>query len=187
MMIGVRKERAQQAELSFVDPEIQEYDKDPVRNIPAYAKSIGLKIVRTKIRLLTIEMHNKHEEEILFKDLPPYIKYSNYKYTDFLVKNLAQEGYNFVPIDEPGDAVIFGKDDEGLIREICIKEHNEWCLMRERLGWSYGKERDDEKMINPNLVPWNLLRRTVRDANMNTIKQLPELCEKVGLKIVKNK
>ena len=170
-----------------LDPEIQEYDKDPVRNIPAYAKSIGLKIVRTKIRLLTIEMHNKHEEEILFKDLSPYIKYSNYKYTDFLVKNLAQEGYNFVPIDEPGDAVIFGKDDEGLIREICIKEHNEWCLMRERLGWSYGKERDDEKMINPNLVPWNLLRRTVRDANMNTIKQLPELCEKVGLKIVKNK
>lgn len=42
-------------------PEIQQYDIDPVKNIPSLVFSIGLKIMRSKIRMLTIEMHKFYQ------------------------------------------------------------------------------------------------------------------------------
>ena len=38
-------------------PEIQQYDIDSIKNIPSLLDSIGLKVVHSRIRLLTFEMH----------------------------------------------------------------------------------------------------------------------------------
>ncbi|WP_458405277.1 RyR domain-containing protein [Methanobrevibacter sp.] len=168
-------------------PEIQQYDIDPVKNIPSLIESIGLKIVRSKIRMLTFEMHNFYAKENnveQFEDLPDYIKYSNYKQTDFLVKILSELGYDVVDEEAAGKAII--SIDEDSIEYLAQREHMEWYSLKVNLGWQYGPVRDDSLKINPNLVDWDVLEYDTRESNKRTFRNLPLLCGNVGLKIVKN-
>ncbi|MBQ2636577.1 MAG: hypothetical protein IJG09_07780 [Methanobrevibacter sp.] len=168
--------------------DIKEYDVDPVKNIPHLMDSLGLKIVRTKIRLLTFEMHNfysKYNENAgHFDDLPDYIKYSNYKQTDFLVKILSELGYDVVDATSPGEAIL--AFDEDSIDYLAQREHSAWCKIRFNLGWKYDSVKDYEAKTNPNLVDWDDLDYETREANKRTFVNLPKLCENVGLKIVKS-
>ena len=169
-------------------PEIQQYDIDPVREIPSLVDSIGLKIVRSKIRMLTIEMHkfyqSKQSDENDFEDLPDYIKYSNYKQTDFLVKILSELGYSVVDRDAPGKAIETFNEDE--LSYLAQREHTEWCKLKFNLGWRYGPARDEDKKLNPNLVAWNELDVMKKESNKRTFRNLPYLCGKVELKIVES-
>ena len=169
-------------------PEIQQYDIDPVLNIPNLMKSLGLKVVRTKQRLLTFEMHKfymeSHEDSQQFDDLPDYIKYSNYKQTDFLVKILSELGYDMVDIESTGKAIT--NFDEDSIDYLAQREHNAWYKLKVNLGWKYDSVKDYDAKTNPNLVDWDQLDYETQEYNKLTFRNLPQLCENVGLKIVKN-
>lgn len=171
-----------------LSPEIQQYDIDPVKNIPNLVDSVGLKIVRSKERMLTIEMHkfyqSKETDTEDFEDLPEYIKYSNYKQTDFLVKILTELGYSVVDKDAPGEAIDAFDEDE--LRFLAKREHNAWYKLKVNLGWKYGPARDNDKKINPNLVEWDVLDVKTKETNKRTFRNLPYLCNKVDLKIVRN-
>lgn len=168
-------------------PEIQQYDIDPVKNIPNLVESVGLKIVTTKTRMLTFEMHKLYSQEndaVEFDKLPNYIKYSNYKQTDYLVKILAELGYDMVDIEEPGVAISAFDNDS--LKYLAQREHEGWCKLKINMGWKYGPVRDDDMKTNPNLVDWDDLEYAKKDANIHTFRNLPDLCRNVGLKIVKN-
>lgn len=168
--------------------DIQQYDIDPVKNIPHLMESLGLKVVRTKIRLLTFEMHRFYmefnEEAGQFDDLPEYIKYSNYKQTDFLVKILSELGYDMVDVESSGKPVT--SFDEDSIEYFAQREHNAWYKLKVNLGWKYDSVKDAQAKTNPNLVDWDLLDFETQEYNKRTFRNLPNLCENVGLKIVKN-
>ncbi len=170
-----------------LDEETQQLDIDPVKNIPSLVDSIGLKIVKTKIRLLTFKMHDFYNQENdisgEFNDLPDYIKYSNYKQTDFLVKILGELGYDVVDKEENGIAIESFDDD--VIEYLAKREHNGWYKLRINLGWKYGDKKDDELKTNPNLVLWDDLDDSTKLSNKHTFENLPKLCDSVGLKIVK--
>ena len=53
-------------------------------------------------------------------------------------------------------------------------------------GWKCGSVRDEELKINPNLLELDELEVSKKQTNMCTFKNLPQMCETVGLKIVKN-
>ena len=169
-------------------PEIQQYDIDPVKNIPDLVNSVDLKIVRSKSRMLTIEMHKfyqaKETDTEDFEDLPDYVKYSNYKQTDVLLQILNELGYSVVDKAAPGDAIDAFDEDE--LRFLAKREHTEWCKTKFNLGWKYGPARDNDKKINPNLMDWDVLDVKTKEINKRTFRNLPYLCNKVGLKIVKN-
>ena len=169
-----------------LDEEIQQFDIDPVKNIPNLIDKIGLKIVRSKIRLLTFKMHEFYAETndvANFEDLPEYIKYSNYKQTDFLVKILGELGYNVVPKESKGDPVRSFDDD--VLEYLAEREHNAWYKVKVNLGWKWGDEKDAEEKTNPNLVEWEELDDGTKISNKRTFENLPNLCDEVGLKIVK--
>lgn len=170
-----------------LSPEIQQYDIDPVKNIPSLIDSIGLKIVRTKIRLLTFEMHkfySTENETVEFNELPGYIKYSNYKQTDFLVKIFSELGYDVVDVEDQGTPVTSFDDDS--LEYLAQREHMAWYKLKINSGWKYGPVRDEEMKVNPNLLEWDALDVLKRESNIRTFKNLPQMCEKVGLKIVKD-
>ncbi len=164
--------------------DIREFDRDPVRNIPSLMQSIGLKVVRSKIRLLTFEMHNFYQNDVSFDDLPDYVKYSNYKQADYLIKILGLRGFSVVDVDSPGEAVT--SFDPDTIDYFAEREHEAWYKLKVNLGWSYGSVKDEVSKTNPNLVKWDVLDFECKEANRNTFKNLPELCNNVDLKIVKN-
>ena len=169
-------------------PEVQQYDIDPVENIPSLVDSIGLKIVRSKIRLLTIEMHKFYQQEEKgaedFDELPDYIKYSNYKQANFLVKILGELGYDVVDAKSKGNAIEYF--DEDSLEYLAKREHNAWYKLKVNLGWKFGPVRDEDKKINPNLVEWEYLDLKQRQSNKRTFRNLPQMCKNVDLKIVKN-
>jgi len=170
-----------------LSPEIQQYDIDPVLNIPKLVEYIGYKIVRTKMRLLTIEMHKFYQSGIAdvedFEDLPEDVKILNYTQADVLVKILAELGYDVVDKDLPGNPILSFSEDE--LEFLAKREHSEWYKHKVNLGWKSGPVRDDAKKINPNIVEWNALNSIQKDSNKNTFKNLPQLCDNVDLKIVK--
>ncbi|WP_298501631.1 RyR domain-containing protein [uncultured Methanobrevibacter sp.] len=164
--------------------EIQQYDIDPVKNIPSLMKSIGLKVVRTKQRLLTFEMHKFYSQKDDFDELPDYIKYSNYKQADFLVKILSELGYDVVDVASPGKAIDGFDEDE--IEYLAEREHNAWYKLKVNLGWKYDSVKDEDAKTNPNLVEWDILDYDAQETNKRTFRNLTTLCDNVGLKIVKN-
>ena len=170
-----------------LSPEIQQYDIDPVKNMPHLMDSIGLKIVRTKIRLLTFEMHNFYSQVSdvgEFDDLPTYIKYSNYKQTDFLVKILSELGYDIVDSTSSGKPIT--AFDEDAIEYLAEREHTAWCRYKFNLGWKYDSVKDYDAKTNPNLVEWDMLTHETKELNRRTFRNLPKMCENVDLKIIRN-
>ena len=137
--------------------------------------------------MLTIEMHKfyqagqKGTED--FEDLPDYIKYSNYKQADFLVKILTELGYSVVDVEAPGEPV--ESFSEEALEYLAKREHNAWYKLKVNLGWKYGPDRDEKSKLNPNLVDWKDLDSNNKENNKRTFRNLPEMCKNVDLKIVK--
>ncbi len=166
-------------------PKVQQYDIDPVKNIPALVSSLGLKIVRSKHRLLTIEMHKFYDSDGAdFDKLPEYVKYSNYKQADVLVKIISELGYSIVDKNDGGNAIPAFNEDE--IEYLAKREHHAWYILKVNLGWTYDSVKDEEAKTNPNLVEWDELSYDTQEMNKRTFRNLPALCDNVGLKIVKN-
>ena len=169
-------------------PETQQYDIDSVKNMPSLVNSIGLKIVKSKSRILAIEMYKFYQSTESntesFEKLPSHIKYSNYNRTDFLIKILSELGYSIVDFESPSQQVAYL--DEGEIEYLAMEEHNEWYQNKINLGWKFGPIFDNDLKLNPNLVDWYVLDRHTQENNKRIFENLPLICRNVNLKIVKN-
>ena len=175
-------------------------DEHTVKNIPSILESIGLKVVRSKIRLLTYKMQEYYEKdnpqkakldknatsEEKFNLLDDHVKYANYKQANFVVKILNEKGYDLVDINDKGDAI--KEFDSKDIDHFAAREHYGWCKLKYDLGWQYGKNFNEKEKLSPNLVKWDDLNPDVKENNRNTFNNLPEMCAEkdVGLKIVRS-
>ena len=187
-----------------LDPKIQQYDIDSIKNIPALLDSIGLKVVHSKIRLLTFEMHKYYLKEIgvktikvgdveknidecttkeLFDELPTHVQYSNYKQANFIEKILKERKYELVDKSDKRKGI--KKFDDKDLEYFAKREHKNWYKLRVNLGWTYG---DGEGKTSPNLVPWDKLDENIKEDNKSTFKNLPDMCNEplIQLKIVKS-
>ena len=122
----------------------------------------------------------------------PYI--SNVSLDDFL--NAWKESHNYMiqilqSVEEyephPINVGEIPLDDnlEELQEAIAENAHDVWAEARIKEGWTYGKERDDVKKQNPDLVPYTALSDNEKEYDrimaFNTIK----LVKKLGYDIVK--
>ena len=184
--------------------ETKDLDILTVTSIPSILEDIGLKVVRSKIRLLTYKMQDYYEKENpksvkkneeldenatsedKFNKLDEYVKYANYKQANFIVKILNEKGYDLVDINDKGDPIEkFSNTD---INHFAEREHYGWCRLKYDLGWRYGKTFNEKNKRSPNLVKWDKLDSDVKKNNKNTFKNLPKMCaeEDVGLKIIRS-
>jgi hypothetical protein len=70
---------------------------------------------------------------------------------------------------------------------IAENAHEVWAKTRKGQGWTYGPERDDEKKLHPDMIPYNLLPESEKEYDrqmaINTIK----LVKKLGWDLKKRK
>lgn len=155
-----------------------------------YAEDIDLEdltnhaVVVTHIENDVVTVFDPYEE--------PYI--SNVPLNDF--QNAWKESHNYMiqvlqsveeyvphPIDV--DNVPLDGDLEELQEAIAENAHDVWAEARIKEGWTYGKERDDEKKHNPDIIPYTALPDSEKEYDrimaFNTIK----LVKKLGFDIVK--
>lgn len=171
-----------------LNEETKDKDRDPIRAMPENLNSLDLYIVKTRLRLLTMKMHETFRKEYInlgieeFANLTTETKYSNYKQTSFLVKLLSENKYFIVSKCDKGEPVEEFMSNE--IEHFAKSEHNNWYKRKVQEGWTKG-ERDEEKKKNPNMDPWEKLNTKTKEANRFTFENLPQSCKKVGLKIIK--
>ena len=172
--------------------EIKEYDRDPVRNIPKILNSVGMKVVRTNLRILAYKNHDyfvhlmKKEGEKdfteKFSDLSRAAQYSNFKQAENLPQILDKIGYRLVSKEDEGIAILSFSNEEA--DKISRLQHENWLIDKENHGWKYGN-RDSKKKANPNMRHWKKLSRKMKRINIKVAKKLPDLLDEVGMKIVK--
>jgi hypothetical protein len=169
-----------------LNKDLQENNINTAKNIPALIDSINLKIVPTKKRQLSQEMHDfymGYDEKESFDKLPNEIKYYNFRHMDSYIKRLKKLNYKIVEKEDKGTPIDEFKDYE--IEYLSKEEHQEWMMNKINLGWVYGSQKDENKKTNPSLVQWEYLPEEIKEETRNTYRNFPRICGNVGLKVIK--
>jgi hypothetical protein len=92
-------------------------------------------------------------------------------------------------IPEPIDLtdVELSSDLNELREAIAENAHNVWAKGRQKLGWTYGAHRDDEKKQTPCMVPYSKLPDSEKQFDRDMAMQTLKLVQKLGYDIVKRK
>jgi len=62
-------------------------------------------------------------------------------------------------------------------------EHARWRQEKISEGWKFGPDKDNDLKTNPNLVPWEDLRREGINKNKKFIRDLPKVLARAGFQI----
>lgn len=81
--------------------------------------------------------------------------------------------------------VVLPKELEALTELIAKNCHEVWAVNRISQGWSYGKQRNDEKKQTPCLVPYEELSEKEKQYDRNTAMESIKLVLKLNYKIEK--
>ncbi len=72
-----------------------------------------------------------------------------------------------------------------LTEKIAENVHENWSVGRIREGWTYGKQRDDEKKTTPCLVPYDELSEEEKSYDRITAMETLKLIVALGYRIEK--
>ena len=75
------------------------------------------------------------------------------------------------------------KELEPLIEKMSKNVHDVWAETRISQGWTYGKERNDEKKTHPCLIPYEELPDDEKEYDRNTSIGTLKLIMKLGFNI----
>jgi len=114
-----------------------------------------------------------------WRALPEQFRISNRRQADHIGIKLAQAGLRMQPSDYP-QRLNFTPAETELLAKL---EHRRWLIERRLLGWTYGKKRDDQKLVNPNLLEWERLPESIRTYNREAVAALPQILAAAGFEI----
>lgn len=131
----------------------------------------------------------RHPEKPLqyprFTDLPDTLKYSNLRQARSISAMLDSVGWEMRLIHSDGKAIT---EIPVIILEFLARfEHEEWVNERLASGWLYGKEKDVDKKISPHLVSYDDLDEETKDLDRDSINNIPELLDMIGMAIFQRK
>jgi hypothetical protein len=73
--------------------------------------------------------------------------------------------------------------DDATMEALARLEHRRWMADKYIAGYSYGPERDEDRMLHPDLVPWERLTESDKQKDRDNIRQIAGLLKLQGLKI----
>ena len=156
-----------------------------------YAEAIDLEDLTNHAVVVT---HIDHDQITIFDPYEtPYISIiplsdflNAWKESHYYMIQVLQSVDEYVPHPINVDNIPLDGDLEELQEAIAENVHDVWAEARIKEGWTYGKERDDEKLKHPDLIPYTVLPDSEKEYDrlmaFNTIK----LVKKLGFDIVKN-
>ena len=92
--------------------------------------------------------------------------------------------YTPTPIDTSG--ILLPRDLYKLMEELAKHNHDIWASRRISEGWSYGRERNDEKKETPCLVNYDDLPENEKEYDRNTSSETLKSIYKLGFEITKH-
>jgi hypothetical protein len=65
--------------------------------------------------------------------------------------------------------------DQATLESLAQLEHRRWMADKYLAGYSYGEQRDEDRMLHPDLISWEELSEADKDKDRDNILQIPEL------------
>lgn len=78
-----------------------------------------------------------------------------------------REGHDYIPSPQ-NTSSINTKPFESLVELLSANCHDLWAMGRINSGWKWGRGRDDNLRLHPNLIPYSLLSSTEKDYDRRT-------------------
>jgi tetratricopeptide (TPR) repeat protein len=118
-----------------------------------------------------------------WEELPDDLRQANRAQVADIPNKLRDLGYEISPGYgmHPSEMVI----PDALVEELSVREHARWMRDRQRQGWTYAPVRDNTRQHHPLLVPWEQLSEPEKEKDRDTVRNLPHLVEKAGLRVRK--
>ena len=76
-------------------------------------------------------------------------------------------------------------DLNGLREAIAENAHEIWAENRQAEGWTYGPQRDDEKLLHPDMVPYSQLPEGEKEYDREMAMKTIKLLKKLGYDLIK--
>ena len=182
--------------------EIIDDDFEPItldkRNLPAHEpieyfetldETISIDvIVNEALDLLALTLHTAYLQTqlargesvddnaslISWSDLPAHKKKANQHAAAHIDVKLRLMGCTAYGMEAAAPEVPFPQDDHDL-ELLAQLEHRRWMADKHLAGYSYGKERDEDHMLHPDLIPWEDLSEADKEKDRDNIRQIPRL------------
>ena len=147
------------------------------------------------LELLAIAIHARYNEKQLadhperplafpdFSSLPDDLKYSNLRQAQGIYDKLEMIGCEMRPKGKKGAIRAFSDEQIELLAE---HEHEQWMAERIARGWTLG-ERDVKNKRSPYLVPYAELTDEIKDYDRDAVRNIPALCDRIGMAIYERK
>jgi hypothetical protein len=114
-----------------------------------------------------------------WENLDPKLRHSNEDQIAFVENVLRKEEFRIIKVQNP-QLIRFRRDE---IEKMAEREHARWIAERTSEGWVYGKDKDVDRKINPNLLPWSKVSAEVKKYDREAVEAFPELLAKLGYEI----
>jgi ppGpp synthetase/RelA/SpoT-type nucleotidyltranferase len=124
--------------------------------------------------------------------LPDTYRQASLAQAAYAVEILRAAGFEVRPATGASDAIKsfeaaeFKADVEGMAE----LEHGRWNVERLGAGWRPGKVRDNERKLQPCLVPWSegaVLTEGIKDFDRQAVRAFPQLLALAGLEICRRR
>jgi hypothetical protein len=164
-------------------------DFEPIEYFETLDETLSIDVVVNEaLDMLARTMHNAYVETqlergempeenaslIWWSDLPEHKKQANRHAAAHIdvklrISNRIAYGMDAAPPETP-----FPPDDATL-EALAQLEHRRWIAVKHLAGYSYGIKRDEDRMLHPDLIPWEELSESDKDKDRDNILQIPRL------------
>lgn len=98
-----------------------------------------------------------------------------------IFRKLAAAGHVMVR-EASGPVPILDEGSTGF-QWMAYAEHERWRAEKQTDGWRWGEERDDDKRLNPLLLPWRKISDKDRERTENLVRAIPSILRRAGYTI----
>jgi len=153
-----------------------------------YANDLKYKVFIPAREKMAKMVHDYYREsnkgtmnDIPWSQLSVYDQQQNRYQVDSITDTLHSLGFDVELFDKEEQA--FNQDE--LINELAIAEHERWMKDKISQGFKFGMEKSVELMTHPNILDWNKLNPEDRQKDIDAMSKIPNLLSVTGLSIVK--
>jgi hypothetical protein len=119
---------------------------------------------------------------IPWSELPAHKKKANQHAAAHMDVKLRIANCVALDLDANEPETVFPPDD--LMMELLAQlEHRRWMADKYLAGYSYGEVRDEDRMLHPDLIPWEDLTEADKEKDRDNIRQIPHLLKLQDQKI----
>jgi voltage-gated potassium channel Kch len=132
---------------------------------------------------LEIQSAARGQADKPWQDLQESFRESSRDQARHIAVKLGVIGCKIEPLSDLGAASFRFSVPE--VEALAAMEHDRWAAHKKADGWKKGDQRDDDKKLNPWLVPWNELPEEQKKVDRDFVLAIPSLLASVGVQITR--